>query len=89
MPAFQVGDEGALPSRATIYGKMTEFGLLYSPRKRKGRKAPQVQILFLPPFMEDTEVGSLHCLENSSAAKTAIVRCDYLPPFWKVNSQGD
>jgi hypothetical protein len=38
---------------------------------------------YLPPlsFMEGTEVGSSNCLENSSAVKSAIVRCDYSPPF--------
>ncbi len=35
----------------------------------------------LSPPMVETEVGSSHCLENSSAAKTAIVRCDFLPPI--------
>lgn len=37
--------------------------------------------------MEGTEVGSLNGLENRSAAKTAIVRSDYLPPFtWDCKS---
>ncbi len=38
----------------------------------------------LSPPMVETEVGSSHCLENSSAAKTAIVRCDFLPPIMKL-----
>lgn len=31
--------------------------------------------------MEGTEVGSSNSFENCSAAKAAIVRCDYFPPM--------
>lgn len=41
----------------------------------------------LSPPMVETEVGSSHCLENSSAAKTAIVRCDFLPPIMNEKTQ--
>lgn len=68
--------------RGNFYGKMAEWSNASVSKTDESARAPSGSNPTLSA-MEDTEVGSSHCLENSSVAKTAIVRCDYLPPIWK------